>query len=149
MYKRGRDGLIENAPVETEPSNGAGPPWFALAYSGIGVFGIGWGGMVLFGYHLGMAGLADSPVWLAILAFIAMPVGGLLIGFVVGDGSVIEVGIKSVVAGLAFWMLAGRSGWLDPILLGIGCGVAAMVITGVSARLLGIEDGADGAAAED
>lgn len=141
--------MNENVPADTGPSGGDRPPWGSLAYSAIGIFGIGWGGMALFGYYWGFAGLAAAPVWLAILAFIAMPVGGLFLGFVVGDGSVIEVALKTVVVGLGFWMAAGRYEMLDPVLLGIGCGVVAMVVTGLSARMLGIDDGADEAHPEE
>lgn len=109
-----------------------------LAVSLLVVLGLGWGLTYLFGYHWIIVDFEAAPKWSVWTAFIAMPITSVIIGFAVGDGSRIELGIKTVIVGVSLWVLWGRP-WLDPILLATLCGMAAIALVALTGRIFGID----------
>ena len=104
------------------------------------VLGLGWGLTVLFGYYWIIVDFEAAPKWSVVAAFIAMPIASVVIGFAVGDGSVIETGVKAVIVGVSIWLLWGRL-WLDPILLATVCGLLAIALVGFLGGKLGVKTG--------
>lgn len=115
------------------------PPWGLFLFSMAAFCGLGWGLLAALGYYWPLVDFATAPTWSVIAAFVAMPFASILTAFAVGDGSVIEIGIKTVIVGVAAWLSWGRP-WLDPVLLAVGCGLVAMLLVGGTARLFGIKD---------
>ena len=111
-----------------------------FAVSMTGLLGLGWGGMTFFGYYWIIVDLAAAPGWSVIAAFVAMPVLTLFVGFVVGDGSIIEIVIKTITVGVFGWVASGRFDWFDPFLLATGCGLAAALFVGAASRALGLKE---------
>jgi hypothetical protein len=111
-----------------------------FAVSLLVVLGLGWGLTVLFGYYWILVDFEAAPTWSVMTAFIAMPIASVVIGFAVGDGSVIETGIKIVIVGVSLWVLWGRP-WLDPILLATLCGLVAIALVAFVGRKFDVEIG--------
>jgi hypothetical protein len=108
-----------------------------LAISLLVVLGLGWGLTYLFGYHWIIVDFEAAPKWSVRAAFIAMPITSVIIGFAVGDGSRIELGVKTVIVGVSFIVLWGRP-WLDPVLLATLCGMASMALVALAGQISGM-----------
>lgn len=101
------------------------------------LLGLGWGLTLLFGYYWVLVDFEAAPTWSVWAAFIAMPFASVFFGFVVGDGSRIEIGVKTAIVGVSFFVLWGRP-WLDPILLATLCGLVALALVALAGRIRGM-----------
>ena len=108
----------------------------AAAFSISLILGLGWGLMTLFGYYWLIVDLAAAPQWAVIVAFVSMPVTSVVLGFIIFDGSVIEVGVKMVLILPGAYIATGWTPWLDTIIFSVGCGLAAAAMTAVASKLL-------------
>jgi hypothetical protein len=116
------------------------PNFLLLAVSLLAVLGLGWGLTVLFGYYWIIVDFEAVPTWSVVTAFIAMPIASIIVGFAVGDGSRIEMGVKTVIVGVSLWLLWGRP-WLDPILLATVCGLTGIALVALTGHVLSVENG--------